>query len=59
MMESSVRRLIMEAEANVIALDRLESQLDGINEMVLREDNNIREQAGEVVSYFYAKRYVS
>lgn len=50
MMESSVRKLIMEAEANVIALDRLESQLDAINEMVLREDNHIRGQAEEVVS---------
>lgn len=50
MMESSVRKLIMEAEANIIALDRLESQLDAINEMVLREDNHIRGQAEEVLS---------
>jgi hypothetical protein len=50
MMESSVRKLIHEAEANLMALDRLESQLDTINEMVLREDNHVRAQAEEVVS---------
>jgi hypothetical protein len=50
MMESTVRKLILEAEANLMALDRLESQLDLINEMVLREDNHVRAQAEEVVS---------
>lgn len=49
MMESTVRKLIIEAEANMVALDKLEGQLDMINEMVLREDSRIRAQAEEIL----------
>ncbi|KAG8683575.1 hypothetical protein FRC09_015986 [Ceratobasidium sp. 395] len=49
MMESTVRKLIIEAEANMVALDKLEEQLDMVNEMVLREDSRIRAQAEEVL----------
>ena len=55
MMESTVRKLILEAEANIVALDRLEEQLDNINEMVLREDEGIRAQAGEVLAELWTK----
>lgn len=50
MMEATVRKLILEAEANILALDKLEGQLDVVNEMVLREDAGIRAQAEELVS---------
>ncbi|QRV74213.1 transmembrane protein [Ceratobasidium sp. AG-Ba] len=49
MMESTVRKLIVEAEVNMVALDKLEEQLDMINEMVLREDGRIRAQAEEIL----------
>ncbi|CCO29263.1 hypothetical protein BN14_03271 [Rhizoctonia solani AG-1 IB] len=50
MMELTIRKLIQEAEVNVVALDKLEGQLDLINEMILREDEGIRAKAEEVVS---------
>jgi hypothetical protein len=50
MMESTVRKLVFEAEANILTLDKLEGQLDVINEMILREDEGIRAQAEELVS---------
>ncbi|CAE6428857.1 unnamed protein product [Rhizoctonia solani] len=55
MMESTIRRLILEAEANIIALDKLEGQLDLINEMILREDEGIRAQAEEVLGELWTK----
>lgn len=55
MMEATVRKLIFEAEANILALDKLEGQLDTINEMVLREDAGIRAQAEEVLGELWTK----
>ncbi|KAF8705294.1 hypothetical protein RHS03_05302, partial [Rhizoctonia solani] len=55
MMDATIRKLIHEAEANIIALDKLESQLDLINEMILREDEGIRAKAEEVLGELWTK----
>ncbi|CAE6449859.1 unnamed protein product [Rhizoctonia solani] len=55
MMESTIRKLIHEAEINIVALDKLEGQLDLINEMILREDEGIRAQAEEVLGELWTK----
>lgn len=55
MMESTIRNLIHEAEGNIIALDKLEGDLDLINEMILREDEGIRAKAEEVLGELWTK----
>ncbi|KAH7335154.1 hypothetical protein B0J17DRAFT_64834 [Rhizoctonia solani] len=55
MLESTIRKLILEAEINIVALDKLEGDLDLINEMILREDEGIRAQAEEVLGELWTK----
>ncbi|CAE7210537.1 unnamed protein product [Rhizoctonia solani] len=55
MMESTIHKLIHEAEANMVGLDKLEGQLDLINEMILREDEGIRAKAEEVLGELWTK----
>ncbi|CUA68880.1 hypothetical protein RSOLAG22IIIB_08127 [Rhizoctonia solani] len=54
-MESAIHKLILEAEINILSLDKLEGQLDLINEMILREDEGIRAQAEEVLGELWTK----
>ncbi|PCH42067.1 hypothetical protein WOLCODRAFT_25099 [Wolfiporia cocos MD-104 SS10] len=52
---SQIERLILEAEANLTGLDRLEEHLSTIHEIISREDNSITKVQEELLSALWTK----
>jgi len=54
-LESNIARLITEAEASVVLLDRLEADLEVINQMLSREAHQMRDKTDELLAELWTR----
>ncbi|KZO94256.1 hypothetical protein CALVIDRAFT_484704 [Calocera viscosa TUFC12733] len=54
-LESNIAKLIAEAEASVVLLDRLEADLDVINEMLSREAHHVQGKTDELLAELWTR----